>query len=66
VDTDYVYWTDFGSGSVMKVPIDGGASVTIASGQPCPAGIAVDSTSVYWANRGPSNGTGTVNTISKR
>lgn len=37
------------SGAVVKVPVDGGPLKVIASGQGFVAGIAVDSTCVYWA-----------------
>jgi hypothetical protein len=49
VDGTHVYWTDASAGTVMKVAVDGGPPVLLASDQPTPTGIAVDGTSVYWA-----------------
>jgi hypothetical protein len=37
------------TGSVVKVPVLGGAPVTLAVGQQFPNAIAVDDTSVYWS-----------------
>jgi hypothetical protein len=57
-----VYWTDYGSsgtaeGTVMRCPLAGcsGGATVIAAGLFEPAGIAVDATSVYFANEGGGN-----------
>jgi len=53
VDATSVYWTvnpslDYASGSVVEVPIGGGALTTLATNQYDPTGLAVDGTNVYW------------------
>ena len=64
VDATNVYWTDAfgcstggpgdateGSGTVMKMALDGGTPTTLVPWGPfTPQGIAVNATSVYWAN----------------
>lgn len=59
VDGINVYWTNL-DGTVMKVPVDGGAPIQLASGQHAPASVAVDATSVYWANSGTAPGDGSI------
>ncbi len=43
-------------GSVLEVPLDGGAVNTVASNQGTPRGIATDGTNVYWADYDPNSG----------
>jgi hypothetical protein len=61
VDETTVYWTVVGrcqpdggncTGTVSKMPLDGGAVLALAPEQNNPAGLAVDATHVYWANSG--------------
>jgi hypothetical protein len=49
VDATSVYWTNM-DGSVMKVPIAGGAATTLATHEDNPVGIAVGGTNVYWSS----------------
>jgi hypothetical protein len=49
VDAANVYWANTIGGTVMSVPVGGGAPVTIASKQDHPHAVAVDTSNVYWA-----------------
>ncbi len=51
-DLEAVYWTEFGLGSVRRASIEGGPLEVVADQQALPVGVAVDATSVYWANAG--------------
>lgn len=46
-DDTYVYWADYGSGTVKKVSKNGGTVTTLASGLYSPSGVAVDGSYVY-------------------
>jgi uncharacterized protein DUF5050 len=53
VDSMNVYVTLGGAmGSVVSLPLAGGAVTTIASGRDEPRGIAVDDLNIYWADQG--------------
>jgi hypothetical protein len=57
VDASHVYASvddsgGSGTGSIVKVPIAGGAAVTLASGQLNNGELAIDNTYVYWADLG--------------
>jgi hypothetical protein len=59
VDATDAYWTSVNT--LMSVPLAGGTPVTLAVGQGDNSlGIAVDSTSVCWANEGSNASGGTV------
>jgi hypothetical protein len=50
VDATHVYWTDAKAKTLMKVPKQGGAPVTLASGQDGISALAIDAANVYWVN----------------
>ena len=54
LDATHIYCTwrppNVAVGTVMKLAIEDGTSVTLASAQKMPAGIAVDANNVYWTN----------------
>lgn len=63
VDGAYAYWSD--SQSVNKVPLAGGAPITVAASQPNTLAIAVDDASVYWTTMAAGAGQGSIMKIAK-
>lgn len=56
VDSASVYWTTvFGTRSIMKVPLSGGAPTVIATGEN-PYGLAVTTDTIYWSDFGSDAG----------
>jgi hypothetical protein len=47
-DSSFVYWIEYGSGTVKRVPNNGGSVTTLATGLVSPTGIALDSVNVYF------------------
>jgi len=46
-----VYWTNSGgTGAVLKVPLEGGALTTVAANTGLAFSMAIDDTSLYWAD----------------
>jgi hypothetical protein len=52
VNGDNVYWTDDIAGTVSSVPLAGGPSRVLATGQTLPQQIALTATTLYWGNSG--------------
>ena len=48
IDDGYVYWAEYTSGNVSRVPKGGGPVEFVAVNQVGPSELAVDQTSVYW------------------
>ena len=55
VDDAFVYWTNEGDGTVMRMAKAGGAPVAIARNQLEPRQIVVDPSNVIWSNSNASN-----------
>lgn len=60
MNATHLYWTDDRAGTVSRLPIAGGAAVTLASSQYNPEGIALDANYVYWLLLTGGTGVGTV------
>lgn len=55
VDGSNVYWSNLDNGTLMSVPIAGGAPAVIAAGQGRITDIAIDESGIYWVDS--ANGT---------
>jgi hypothetical protein len=59
-DQNNVYWAAYFSYTIDKVSKAGGTPTTISSGEVYPSGMAIDSTTLFWADRGFGAGDGYV------
>jgi hypothetical protein len=67
LDDRFVYWTNCGSGTIMRAKKSGGPVTVLANGQDDPIGIAVDASYIYWINWSEEDHTtGSVMKLSKR
>ncbi len=70
-DGTSVYWYDYNpnggatGGSIFSVPVDGGSTVVVASGLAAVNAVAIDSTSVYWAEHDFASGYGSIKSSPK-
>jgi virginiamycin B lyase len=61
VNGRYVYWANYGSGTIARANLDGAnVEKRFITGADEPIGIAVDSGHVYWTNAGLDPGSGTI------
>ncbi|MBX3189392.1 MAG: hypothetical protein KF819_20380 [Labilithrix sp.] len=58
VDGPYVYWTNEGDGTVLRIDHRGGAATFVAKNQPEPHQILVDGEQVVWHNANLANRNG--------
>ncbi len=56
LDSGQVYWTNYGSGAVMRASKDGKTTVIVADNQASVWGVAVFGSNVYWANAASTGG----------
>ena len=56
----HLYWTDTAEGTIREASLDGSGPRPIVTGQTAPAGVAIDSSHIYWADAGIGTGTGTI------
>jgi sugar lactone lactonase YvrE len=65
-DAANVYWAEMANGTIMKVPVGGGAATTVASGLSGPNQIAIDAKNLYvTTGTQNSSATGTIARIAK-
>lgn len=50
MDTNQIYWTNYGSGTIMRSSKDGKTSVVVADNQASVWGVAVSGNQLFWAN----------------
>lgn len=66
VDGSRAYWSDYQTGSIMAIGLEGGERTVLADGQKRPNAIAIDAGHIYWANLGAAPGEGSIMKLSKR
>ncbi len=52
IDAEAVYWTAPSAGSIEKLPLAGGDTITVASGQDEPDSLLAVGSQLYWADKG--------------
>ena len=65
LDKEFVYWSNQGDNTVMRVNWKDGSTKVVATKQNVPGAIAVDKESIYWINEGNANTPGSIMYIAK-
>jgi hypothetical protein len=50
IDASYIYWADRGTGAIRRAPLVGATGIATLSMGTDPVAVAVNSTTVFWAN----------------
>jgi hypothetical protein len=62
-DETHVYWTDDDARSVLRVPVGGGGTATLAARLGVPRDLVVDGTTLFFTHDGPARADGAISRV---